>query len=72
MLEEGRYASITEIAKAEKIDRGYVGTILRLTLRSRFGVAGSISGGGLACPGRDSKPINSITRDNRLRVGWSA
>ena len=32
MLEDGRYASISEIAAAEKIDRGYVGTILRLTL----------------------------------------
>jgi hypothetical protein len=32
MLEEGRYASISEIATAEKIDRGYVGSILRLTL----------------------------------------
>jgi hypothetical protein len=32
MLEGGRYASICEIATAEKIDRGYVGSILRLTL----------------------------------------
>ena len=32
MLEDSRYASITEIASAEKIDRGYVGCILRLTL----------------------------------------
>ena len=32
MLEEGRYASISEMAKAEKIERGYVGSLLRLTL----------------------------------------
>ncbi len=32
MLETGRYASISEIAMAEKIDRGYVGSILRLML----------------------------------------
>jgi hypothetical protein len=32
MLENGRYASISEIAAAEKIDRGFVGSILRLTL----------------------------------------
>jgi hypothetical protein len=32
MLEIGRYASISEIATAERIDRGYVGSILRLTL----------------------------------------
>jgi hypothetical protein len=31
-LDDGRYASISEIAAAEKIDRGYVGSILRLTL----------------------------------------
>ena len=32
MLENGRYASISDIATAEKIDRGYIGTLLRLTL----------------------------------------
>lgn len=32
MLEDGRYASVSEIARAEKIDRGYAGGILRLTL----------------------------------------
>jgi hypothetical protein len=32
MLEGGRHASISEIAVAEKIDRGYVGNLLRLTL----------------------------------------
>ena len=32
MLEEGRYASISEMAKAEGIERGYLGSMLRLTL----------------------------------------
>lgn len=32
MLDEGRYASITELAAAERIERGYLGTLLRLTL----------------------------------------
>jgi hypothetical protein len=32
MLEEGRYASISEMAKAEGIERGYLGSLLRLTL----------------------------------------
>jgi hypothetical protein len=32
MLEEGRYASISEMAKAEGVERGYLGTLLRLTL----------------------------------------
>ena len=32
MLDEGRYGSITELAAANKLDRGYVGRILALTL----------------------------------------
>ncbi|SFK85000.1 hypothetical protein [Falsiroseomonas stagni] len=32
MLDQGRYASITEMAAAEKIERGYLGMLLRLTL----------------------------------------
>jgi hypothetical protein len=32
LLDEGRYASISEMATAEKIERGYLGTLLRLTL----------------------------------------
>lgn len=32
LLDEGRYASITEMAVGERIERGYLGTLLRLTL----------------------------------------
>lgn len=32
MLDEGRYGSISELAAAEKLDRGYLGRILMLTL----------------------------------------
>ena len=32
LLDEGRYSSISDVAKAEKIERGYLGTLLRLTL----------------------------------------
>ena len=32
LLDEGRYASISELAAAERIERGYVGQLLRLTL----------------------------------------
>lgn len=32
MLNEGRYASISEMAEAERLERGYLGTLLRLTL----------------------------------------
>ncbi|WP_236038528.1 hypothetical protein [Belnapia arida] len=32
LLNEGRYASISEMAAAEQIERGYLGSLLRLTL----------------------------------------
>ena len=32
LLDEGRYASISELARAEKIERGYLGKVLQLTL----------------------------------------
>jgi len=32
LLDEGRYASISEMAVRERIERGYLGTLLRLTL----------------------------------------
>jgi hypothetical protein len=32
LLDEGRYASISEMATAQKIDRGYLGSILQLAL----------------------------------------
>ncbi|MDO9713680.1 hypothetical protein [Paracraurococcus lichenis] len=32
LLDEGRYASISEVAAAERTERGYLGTLLRLTL----------------------------------------
>jgi hypothetical protein len=34
MLEEGRYASISEMAKAEGVERGYIGRLLHMTLLS--------------------------------------
>jgi hypothetical protein len=32
LLEEGRYASVSEMAAEERLDRGYLGRVLRLTL----------------------------------------
>lgn len=32
LLDEGQYASISEMAAAEKLERGYLGSLLRLTL----------------------------------------
>jgi len=44
MLEEGRYASISEMAKAEGVERGYVGTLLRLTLLAPVVVSAILEG----------------------------
>jgi hypothetical protein len=32
LLDEGRYGSISELAEAERLERGYLGSLLRLTL----------------------------------------
>ena len=44
MLDEGRYASVTDMAAAEKIDRGYMGSLLRLTLLAPDLVANALDG----------------------------
>ena len=44
MLDEGRYASISDIARAEKLDRTYVGDILRLTLLAPWVVEAIVEG----------------------------
>ena len=44
MLEDGRYASISEMAKAEGIERGYLGSLLRLTLLSPEMVEAIVAG----------------------------
>lgn len=44
LLDEGRYASISEMAAAERIERGYLGTLLRLTLLAPDVVEGVLDG----------------------------
>jgi hypothetical protein len=44
LLDSGRYASISELAAAEKIDRGYVGSVLRLTLLAPVFVEAILNG----------------------------
>jgi hypothetical protein len=44
MLESGEYATIREIAAAEKINESYVGRVLRLTLLSRAIVEAVLNG----------------------------
>ena len=45
MLEDGRYASIRELAIAEKVDRAYVGRLLNLTLMPPKEVEALLRGG---------------------------
>jgi hypothetical protein len=54
LLDEGRYASISEMAAGEKIERGYLGTLLRLTLLSPAMVEAILNGRqpeGMTLPG---------------------
>lgn len=44
MLDQERYASITEMAAAERIERGYLGSLLRLTLLAPPIVEGVLEG----------------------------
>lgn len=50
MLEEGRYASIRELAAAEGVDRAYVGRVLNLTLLAPTVVEGLLAGGSCGAP----------------------
>lgn len=44
MLDEGRYGSISELAKAEKIERGFLGKLLQLTLLAPWVVEAIVDG----------------------------
>lgn len=44
MLDQGRYTSITEMAAAERLERGYLSSLLRLTLLAPDIVAAILDG----------------------------
>jgi hypothetical protein len=44
LLDDGAYASVSDIARAEKIDRGYAGSVLRLTLLAPNTIAAILDG----------------------------
>ncbi|WP_245624488.1 hypothetical protein [Belnapia moabensis] len=44
LLDEGRYASTSEMTEAERIERGYLGTLLRLTLLAPDIVEANVDG----------------------------
>ncbi len=53
-LDEGRYASISEMAEAEKIERGFLGKMLQLTLLAPWLVEAIVDGRqgeGVSLPG---------------------
>jgi hypothetical protein len=63
MLEEGRYASISEMAKAEGVERGYVGSLLRLTLLPPAMVEAFLDG-------RQPEGVTLPTLLEGVPVGW--
>ena len=44
LLDDGRYASISELAAAERIERGYLGRVLQLTLLAPHVVEAIVNG----------------------------
>ncbi len=72
LLDEGRYSSITEMASAERIERGYLGSLLRLTLLAPNLVEAIVDGrqpGGVALP-RLLKPFPTTwAEQHALRPG---
>ena len=57
MLDDGRYGSISEMARAEKIERGYLGLMLQLTLLAPNVVEAILEG---CCSGELS--LNALPR----------
>jgi len=64
MLDQGRYATITEMAAAERIERGYLGTLLRLTLLAPDIVTAILDG-------RQPEDVRLPRLHEPLPVGWA-
>jgi hypothetical protein len=71
MLEEGRYASIRELARAEGVNRTYIGRLLNLTLLAPDLVEAILDGRqtGAANITRRSAPIPDAWPEQRLASG---
>jgi hypothetical protein len=65
MLDEGRYASISEMAEAERIERGYLGSLLRLTLLAPDIVSAILDG-------RQPDGLSCAVLAGRVTVVWDA
>ena len=65
MLDDGRYASITEMAAAERLERGYLGSLLRLTLLAPDIVSAILDG-------RQPDGLSCAVLAGRVTVAWDA
>lgn len=65
MLDQGRYASITEMAAAERLERGYLGSLLRLTLLAPDLVSAILDG-------RQPEGLTFAVLDGGVPAGWDA
>lgn len=65
MLDQGRYASITEMAAAERLERGYLGSLLRLTLLAPDIVSAILDG-------RQSEGLTLAVLAGGVPVVWDA
>jgi len=63
LLDKGRYSSISEMAAAEKIERGYLGTLLRLTLLAPDVVEAILNG-------RQLSELQLSGPFRPIQVGW--
>jgi hypothetical protein len=63
MLEEGRYASIRDLAAKEGVDRSYVGRVLNLTLLAPDMVEAILSGGAAGS-------VQATTELDSLQMQW--
>ena len=63
MLETGKYATVREIAEAEKINETYVGRVLRLTLLAPHVVQTIVDG-------RQPAELQLDALMRRFPVGW--
>ncbi len=64
LLDDGRYASISEMAAAEKIERGYLGSLLRLTLLAPGLVEAVLEG-------RQAEGVTLAVFSKGIRTEWA-
>lgn len=65
LLDEGRFASISEMAAEERIERGYLGSLLRLTLLAPDIVEAMLNG-------RQPKSLQLSQVAENFSVSWEA